>query len=109
VRHFLIWYIERSIFLGSALIATLVYRKRGRKTDDSSCLQAADEFEHLAVQILNKFYQANARACTKAVIRQIPAYGNVTWLELAITADAKQFIAQPVVQEVLNNIWYTNT
>ena len=50
--------------------------------------------------------QANNRACTKAIIRQIPAYGNITWLELAVAAEAKQFIAQRAVQHVLNNIWF---
>ncbi|CAF1256388.1 unnamed protein product [Adineta steineri] len=90
----------------AALIATLIYRKRARKTNDTSYHQTADEFESLAVQILDRFYQTNTRACTKAIIRKIPAYGNVTWLELAITAEAKQFIAQRAVQDVLNNIWF---
>ena len=90
------------------MFAALIYRKRARKTNDSSYAQSADEFESLAVQILDRFYQANTRACTKAIIRRIPAYGNVTWLDLAISAEAKQFIAQRAVQDVLNNIWFVN-
>jgi hypothetical protein len=92
--------------LGAALIATLLYKKRAHKDTDNSYYQSADEFENLAVQILDKFYQVNNRACTKAIIRQIPAYGNVTWLELAVAAEAKQFIAQRAVQDVLKNIWF---
>lgn len=84
----------------------MIYRKRARKDNDNSYYKAADEFESLAVQILDKFQQANTRACSKAIIRQIPAYGNATWLELAIIAEAKEFIAQRAVQDVLNNIWY---
>jgi hypothetical protein len=91
--------------LGSALIAALIYRKLVRRKNDTSYNQSADEFENLAVQILDKFYQSSPHVCTKAIIRQIPAYGNITWLELAVAADAKQFIAQRPVQEVLNNIW----
>ena len=87
------------------MIAALIYRKTAKKENDSSYNHSADEFENLAVQILDKFYQANPRACTKAIIRQIPAYGNATWLELAVAAEAKQFIAQRGVQDVLNNIW----
>ncbi|CAF1482840.1 unnamed protein product [Rotaria sp. Silwood1] len=90
----------------AALIAVLIYRRRGRETNDNAYYQSADEFENLAVQILNKFHQTNARECITAIIRKIPAYGNVTWLELAIKAEAKQFIAQRAVQEVLNNMWY---
>lgn len=91
--------------LGSALLAALIYRKRARRENDASFNQSADEFENLAVQILDKFYQSSYHACTKAIIRKIPAYGNVTWLEVAVAAEAKQFIAQRAVQDVLNNIW----
>ena len=93
-------------WLGAALIATLLYRKRSDNDNEENNHQAADEFENLAVQILNKFYQASPPTCAKAIIRQIPAYGNVTWLGLAVAAEAKQFIAQKAVQDVLNNIWF---
>ncbi len=88
------------------MIATLIYRKRAHKDNDENYHQAADEFENLAVQVLGKFYQASPHTCAKAIIRQIPAYGNVTWLELAVAAEAKQFISQKAVQDVLNNIWF---
>lgn len=91
--------------IAAALFATLIYRIRARKDNDNSYYKSADEFEKLAVQILDRFHQVNARVCTKAIIRQIPAYGNSTWLDLAIKAEAKEFIAQRAVQDVLNNIW----
>ncbi|CAM4802278.1 unnamed protein product [Rotaria magnacalcarata] len=90
----------------AALIAVIVYRHLAHKNNDVRYNQSANEFENLAVEILDRFYQINARACTKAIIRQIPAYGNATWLELAIKAEAKQFIAQRAVQDVINNIWF---
>ena len=83
----------------------MIYRERADKDNDNSYNRSADEFESLAVQILDKFHQANPQGCNKAIIRQIPAYGNVTWLELAIKAEAKEFIAHRAVQDVLNNIW----
>ncbi|CAF0727257.1 unnamed protein product [Adineta ricciae] len=90
----------------AALIAALIYRKRARRDNDASYNESADEFENLAVQILDKFYQSSEHACTQAIIREIPAFGNVTWLQVAVAAEAKQFIAQRAVQDVLNNIWY---
>jgi hypothetical protein len=57
------------------------------------------------VEILEKFYQTNSFECTQAIIRQIPQFGNVTWLHLAVMAEAKLFIAQKAVQDVLNDIW----
>jgi hypothetical protein len=92
--------------LGAALIATLIYKKHAKKEQDSSYKNSADEFENLAVQILDKFYLANPKACIRAIIRPVPAYGNVTWLELAVAANAKQFVAHRAVQYVLNDIWF---
>lgn len=88
------------------MIATTICRISAKKEKNNSYNRLADEFEKLAVQIIDEFYQADPKACIKATIRQIPAYGNVTWLELAVAAEAKQFIAQRAVQYVLNSIWY---
>ncbi|CAF0985618.1 unnamed protein product, partial [Rotaria sordida] len=90
----------------AALIATLIYKIHAHEKNDDSYNQSAEEFEYLAVQILDKFYQANSKAWLKAIIRQIPAYGNATWLELAVAADAKYFIAQQAVQDLFNDIWF---
>ena len=87
------------------MIATLLYRKRAREHNDRRYSRSADEFEHLAVQILNKFYSINPSACLKAIVRSIAAYGNITCLELAVEAKATEFIAQRAVQKVLSNIW----
>ncbi|CAF4671358.1 unnamed protein product, partial [Rotaria sp. Silwood2] len=92
--------------ISAALIATLIYKRHARTENDHGYNQSADEFENLAVQILEKFYQANPKACLKAIIRQIPAYGNATWLEFAVAADAKQFIAHRAVQDLFNDIWF---
>ena len=66
----------------------------------------ANEFQNLAVEILEKFYYTDRDVCTQAIIRQIPEFGNMTWLHLAVMAEAKQFIAQRAVQNVLSDIWY---
>ncbi|CAF4848171.1 unnamed protein product, partial [Rotaria sp. Silwood1] len=90
----------------AALIATLLYKKHAHKEHDNSYKKLAVDFENLAVQILDKFYQVNSQACTKAIIRRIPIWGNATWLDLAVAADAKEFIARRAVQDLLNNIWF---
>lgn len=69
----------------------------------------ADQFEALAIQILNKFHQENPEACIEAMKRRIPAYGNATWLEVAFGADAKNFISQKPVQNLLNDLWFVKS
>jgi hypothetical protein len=91
---------------GAALIATLLYKSKARKEKDVRYNQWADQFENLAVEILEKFNRTHSSECTKAIIREIPQFGNVTWLHLAVMAEAKLFIAQIAVQNVLSSIWY---
>ena len=91
--------------LGAALIAMLIYKNKARQEEKVIYSIWADEFQKLAVHILDKFYSIHPIECTKAIIREIPQFGNVTWLHLAVMAEAKYFIAQRAVQDVLNDIW----
>lgn len=91
--------------VGAALIGSLLYKRKARKEKDAKYQNWADQFENLAVDILEKFYIKYPSACSQAIIRQIPQFGNVTWLHLAVMAEAKFFIAQRAVQDVLNSIW----
>lgn len=88
------------------MIATLLYKSKARKEKDDKYIEWANEFQSLAVEILEKFYVTNPFECTQAIIRQIPQFGNVTWLHLAVIAEAKIFIAEKAVQDVLSDIWY---
>lgn len=91
--------------LGAALMAVLIYRQRNRQDNTKNFSQMADIFEDLAVEILNKFYHEDPVTCAKAITRQIPSYGQITWVQVAIQAEAKHFFSQRAIQEVLNHIW----
>ncbi|CAF4375812.1 unnamed protein product, partial [Adineta steineri] len=58
----------------AALIATLLYKSKARKEKDESFIEWADEFQNLAVEILEKFYSTNPYECTQAIIREIPQF-----------------------------------
>ncbi|CAF1365162.1 unnamed protein product, partial [Rotaria sordida] len=92
--------------ISAALVATLIYKHYAHTKHDKNYLQSADKFEDLAVQILEKLYEANPQACLKAIIRQIPSYRNATWLELAVEAKAKEFISHRAVQDLFSDIWF---
>ncbi|CAF4855404.1 unnamed protein product [Rotaria sp. Silwood1] len=92
--------------ISAALVAALIYKHYAHTKHDKNYIQSADKFEDLAVQILEKLYEANSQACLKSIIRQIPSYGNATWLELAVEANAKEFIAHRAVQALFNDIWF---
>ena len=83
----------------------LVYKNRARTDKNNKYHEEAREWEQLAVDILDKFHESNPSECKQAVIRPVPEFDNVTWLQLAIMADSKLFVAKPVVQDVLTDIW----
>jgi hypothetical protein len=84
----------------------LVYKNKARKEKNSKYQEYVQEWEQLAVKILEKFSQINPYECKQAIIRAIPEFDNVTWLQLAVMAESKLFIAKPAVQDVLTDIWY---
>ena len=84
----------------------MIYKRKSKKEKDEKYIESANEFQNLAVEILEKFYSTHHYECTQAIIREIPQFGNVTWLHLAVMAEAKLFIAQKGIQDVLNDIWY---
>ncbi|CAF1572668.1 unnamed protein product [Didymodactylos carnosus] len=88
----------------AALLAVRLYTVR--KEIDPIFLEYAKEFEKLAVNVLDLFYKQNPIECKSAITRQIPAFGNVAWIQMAVCAEAKFFIAHKAVQDVLNDIWY---
>ena len=92
--------------LGAALIAVLVYQNKARKEKNNQYDEWAKEWEQLAVEILQKFSERNSRQCKQAITRAIPQFDHVTWLQLAIMAQSKLFLAQSAVQDVLTDIWY---
>ncbi len=95
----------KNFYLGAALFAIIIYKNKARKEKDQSYIEHADQFQNLAVQILKNFSDKCPPQCTKAIIRQIPQFGNLTWLHLAVMAEAKLFIAQRPVQNILQSIW----
>ncbi|CAF1106758.1 unnamed protein product, partial [Didymodactylos carnosus] len=90
----------------AALLAVRFYKEKAKKELDEKFKTYADEFEQLAVDILDLFYKHNPKECATAMIRQIPSFGNSTWLQMAVCAKTKLFISHKAVQDALNNIWY---
>lgn len=88
------------------MLATLIYKNYARKKYDRKYIQWANKFEDLAVQILEKLYEVNSQACLKAIVRQVASYGDTKWLDLAVAANATEFIVYRAVQNLFNDIWF---
>ncbi|CAF3921870.1 unnamed protein product, partial [Rotaria sp. Silwood1] len=101
----LFWTRGRNKICG-AFIAILIYKSKAKKEKTLKYNQWVNQLEYFAVEILEKFYSTYPSKCKQAIIRVIPEFDNVTWLQLAVLAESKSFIAKQGVQDVLNDIWY---
>eukprot|EP00116_Pleurobrachia_bachei_P011931 sb/3472193/ len=63
------------------------------------------EFERLAIAILQKMYTSDASVCEKALKSVWARYDNLTYIDLAYRAHARDFIAHPACQEICERRW----
>jgi hypothetical protein len=60
----------------------------------------------MAIEILQKCNEVNPLIAQDLLICEIDIFYNRTVLELAVKADAKDFVASITVQQLLNDIWF---
>ncbi|CAM4950644.1 unnamed protein product [Rotaria socialis] len=99
-----------------ALFATLWYKHYANEKGNEDQIntrkkhnryyELTEQYENFASQIIKSTYEENPEISRNAIIQKIPSFGNTTLFEIAIAADARQFIAQQAVQDVIENIWY---
>ncbi|CAF3876658.1 unnamed protein product, partial [Rotaria magnacalcarata] len=97
-----------------ALFATLWYKHYSNEKGNEHQIdtrkkynryyELTEQYENFASQIIKKAYEENPEISRDAIIQKIPSFGNTTLFEIAIVADARQFIAQQAVQDVIENI-----
>lgn len=65
----------------------------------------ADEFENLAIGVLDECYNEDEVLAEMLVEREIPKWGGMCALNLAAAAKAEKFLAHTCCQSSLNSIW----
>ncbi len=70
------------------------------------CVQLPiSEYETLAIGVLNECFGEDENRTADILIRELPNWGRVTSLSLAVAAENKNFIAHSGVQNLLSQIW----
>ena len=92
----------------SALFASIVFKKYADYFDDkrSLYLKMADDFENLAFGVLDMCTDQDQDKIEKLLIRQVPEFGYRTALQIAIAADALNFISHIWCQRLLTKLWF---
>ena len=62
-------------------------------------------YEALATGVLNECFSEDEKRTSYILIRELPNWGRVTCLSLAVAAENQLFIAHSGVQSLLTEIW----
>ena len=65
------------------------------------------EFETMAIKVLEECRREDELGAQKLVVKDLPDFGqrHLTNLEIAISADDKDFVSRPTCQIVLSKLW----
>ncbi|CAF0801692.1 unnamed protein product [Didymodactylos carnosus] len=94
----------------AALIATRVYKHFSKEAPNAFAQQKleeeAEEFEEFATKCVETCYAHDEKMTCELLIREVPLFGNVTCMQVAVAGECAKFFATPCVDELLNQIWY---
>ena len=60
----------------------------------------------MAVEVLNKCHEKDEEKAQSILLKKISEFGDLTTLQVAMSAEDQKFISQPCVQTLLTKIWY---
>ncbi|CAF4123225.1 unnamed protein product, partial [Adineta steineri] len=104
--------------LCGALVAALVYRHTAdlcekRSSTETVTVQKlrdhADEYEQLAMRLVQCLYLSNPNLTRLALKRENFEFNKLSSLEVAIISHSENFVGHTSVQEVFDNIWSGDT
>ncbi|KAL8563213.1 hypothetical protein ACOMHN_053960 [Nucella lapillus] len=93
----------------AALVGNSLLKAMRKNTTDTDLMQRlqknADEFENLAIGVINSCYSHHEQKAQDLLIREMINWGKATCVLIAVQADNKRFISQTACQSLLNSIW----
>lgn len=96
--------------IGAALIAAKIFKGYSNETPITDVRnrlhRQAMEFESYSARCLDICYETNETLACQLVFREMPLFGNVTCMQVAISGKNAKFLETACFDHVLNQIWY---
>ncbi|CAF3424141.1 unnamed protein product [Rotaria sp. Silwood1] len=94
----------------AALIASAVFKRYSKSSQTvylkEKFLAQSSDFETYAAMIIDKCYEFSEECACELLLRQIPLFGNVTCMQVAISSESKKLVKTACFDQALNQIWY---
>ncbi|CAF4141505.1 unnamed protein product, partial [Rotaria magnacalcarata] len=108
IAKVLILHIRSRICAALLCVVILKYRARIANTSDTQHLykQQAVDFEIYATDCINACNSKSENKACELMIRQIPLFGSMTCMQVAIACHCSRFINTDCFSQVFNRIWF---
>ncbi|CAF1002638.1 unnamed protein product [Adineta steineri] len=94
----------------AALIASAIFKRYSKLSltlDLKEKFQIqADDFGKYAADFINDCYKYNERSACELLLRQVPLFGNITCMQIAISSENVQLVGTACFDQTLTQVWY---
>ncbi|CAF1500445.1 unnamed protein product, partial [Rotaria sordida] len=96
--------------LCAALIASTVFKRYAECAttvgQQETFRSQAHEFETHAAKIIDKCYEVNEKVAFELLLRQVPFFGDVTCMQVAIASKSEIVLKTKCFDQALTEVWY---
>ncbi|CAF1299340.1 unnamed protein product [Adineta steineri] len=94
----------------AALIASAIFKRYSKLSLTVDLKEKfkiqADDFGKYATDFINDCYKYNERSACELLLRQIPLFGNITCMQIAISSENIQLVGTACFDQTLTQVWY---
>ncbi|CAF3454781.1 unnamed protein product [Rotaria sp. Silwood1] len=94
----------------ASLFASAIFKKYAEASTNPEYKEKlrtqALEFETYAAKFINRCYQYNERLACELLLREIPLFGHVTCMQVAISSKSQKLVATSCFDQTLNQVWF---
>ena len=96
--------------IGAALLASNIARNRSNETTNLDIrrkfMEQSKNYENYASECIQVCHEYNEKLACQLLLREIPLFGNVTCMQVAVAGHMQLFINTPTFNQVLDSQWY---
>ncbi|CAF0930453.1 unnamed protein product [Adineta steineri] len=94
----------------AALLASAIFKQYSKLSLTVNLTEKfqnqADDFGKYAADFINDCYKYNERSACELLLRQVPLFGNITCMQIAISTQSIQLVGTACFDQTLNQVWY---
>ncbi|CAF4246158.1 unnamed protein product, partial [Adineta steineri] len=94
----------------ASLIASAIFKQYSKLSSTVDLKEKfqiqGDDFGEYAADFINDCYKYNERSACELLLRQVPLFGNITCMQIAISSENIQLVGTACFDQTLTQVWY---